>query len=56
MDCIVAENLPLAAKGTAVRWEAKKGWRVLRQRQRFRTWWSTYKHIRTDFQGNRRGG
>ena len=27
-------------KGTAVRWEAKKGWRVLRQRQRFRTWWS----------------
>jgi len=27
-------------KGAAVRYEAKKGWRVLRQRRRFRTWWS----------------
>ena len=26
-------------KGAAVRCEAKKGWRVLRQRGRFRTWW-----------------
>jgi len=38
-------------KEAAVQWEAKKGWRKVRQRRECTDWWCLLDEIITDFRG-----